>query len=179
LKRFSSILFIITSLNFFGQDSVLTSKFIVDLKRIDSLYRQIPKFDQTVFRVYYATYRLNFVYPSPDTLITPRHISLNLSDSIKLKKYCNDVNINYHTVICLFKLLIEYKYTGVNSDGIKDCSGCSTMIFFAPSDYYIVKNIKHPCFQNACFNEQTKDRNTSKWTITELTTDISVVKKRR
>ncbi len=117
------------------------------------LPRGIILFDSTYNNLYISLYTKKFddsikqiVFYETYTEIVTQPI-----DTLSLKKYCKESNINYNHFFELIKLTKKYRFKQISFAGPGDLLACSIFIVINSSTGYILYNRSHYCRKKNCY----------------------------
>ena len=168
------IIFIVLFSRFtFGQKIQIKPQVLIDLRRIDSLYRQLDKDPFNSLDIKYKKDDIkltHFPYPnSSDSTILDAYLTTSIVDSLAIREYCILVKSKFSIVKPLLDLMIKNKFTSLSLSGPDECLDCSTNIYFGKQNAYIIKNLNSPCFSEQCYHPYSNKIKTK-----QITKDISI-----
>jgi hypothetical protein len=163
-----SLLFLMLVGCAFGQNkkSFITSE--SSLLKIDSLYRTLNHFE-TVSLSLSSDKKIQLCNSFINS--TPRHCggnmssfmiyTLKLSDTSSIKKYCQEIDVNYLTVLSIFNMLVNEKLEGIKFVK-EDSKDCGTLIYINKRNLYalrpkndVCKNLQD-CYWSLKLNKHNK-----------------------
>jgi hypothetical protein len=155
LRNIYFIFIVLLSKITFGQKELIKPQVIVDLRKIDSLYRQLDDKSLLSLKIIYKkddTKLTHFPYPNyADSTILDTYYTTSIKDSLAIREYCNNVKFNFSIVKELLDLMVKHKFTYLASSGPDECISCSTSISFEKNKAYVIKKLNSPCFSIQCY----------------------------
>jgi hypothetical protein len=145
----------------FAQKTTAKSEIIKDLRKIDSLYRQLEAFVEAhvCLDLERGTVKLyQWLHNKPMQVVEDSLIITTALDSIAIRHYCNKTQASYATLYNLLQLMVKNEFVWLSSAGPGDCVDCSSSIISSKYTYIVLES-GNSCMPDDCFEKFRTTKN--------------------